>query len=246
MRDHLLDIVRNTFDLSFISAVKVTGDLKSTQLDALSDDKTVVLRAVLHNPVAELQGLFGMPNLDKLKAILNLEVYREDAVITVIKEDRSGTGNPEPTGLHFVNAVGDFQNDYRFMTSAVVTEQLKTAKPKKSPTWVIEFEPTVSGLQRLKMQSQVHSDQKLFTVKTQKDLLKISFGDRSTHAGEFVFHAGITGSLQHSWSWNTKELTSILDLAGDKIMRISDEGAAEITVDSGLATYQYVLLAQTK
>jgi hypothetical protein len=39
---------------------------------------------------------------------------------------------------------------------------------------------------------------------------------------------------------------SILDLSGDKTFRISDDGAAQITVDSGLAVYNYILPAQTK
>jgi len=39
---------------------------------------------------------------------------------------------------------------------------------------------------------------------------------------------------------------SIMDLPGDKTVRISDQGAAEITVDSGIAVYQYLLPAQSK
>jgi len=39
---------------------------------------------------------------------------------------------------------------------------------------------------------------------------------------------------------------SILSLPGDKKYRISDQGATEITVDSGLAVYQYLLPAQSK
>jgi hypothetical protein len=39
---------------------------------------------------------------------------------------------------------------------------------------------------------------------------------------------------------------SILDLTGDKVMKISDDGAAQITVDSGLATYTYIIPAQSK
>jgi hypothetical protein len=39
---------------------------------------------------------------------------------------------------------------------------------------------------------------------------------------------------------------AILSLAGDKTFRISDEGAAQITVNSGLATYNYILPAQSK
>ncbi len=245
MKDYLLDIISHTVDLGFISAVKVTGNDKDTVLDAVADDKTVVVSARFHNPVPEFQGMFGMPNLDKLKLLLNVEEYRENATLTINRQDR-GTGTQEPVGIQFANTNNDFHNNYRFMTAEVVAEKLKTAKPKKSPTWVIEFEPAVSGIQRLKMQTQVHSDQRLFQVRTDKDMLKLSFGDHSTHAGEFVFHSGITGTLTKSWCWPARQVISILDMAGDKIMRISDEGLAEITVDSGLAVYRYALLAQTK
>ena len=33
---------------------------------------------------------------------------------------------------------------------------------------------------------------------------------------------------------------------GDKTFKIADEGAAMITVDSGLASYSYIIPAQTK
>lgn len=246
MRDYLLDIVGNTYDLGFITAVKITGTDTTTTLDAMAEDRTVVVTAAFHAPVADFIGLFGMPNLDKLKILLNLQEYRENAQITVTRQDRTNSGVEDPVGLHFTNAAADFQNDYRFMTAEVVTEKLKTARAKKPPVWVIEFEPTVAGIQRLRMQAQAHSDEPLFQVKTDRDLLKLSFGDHSTHAGEFVFHAGITGRLQHTWSWPARQVLSILDLVGDKTMRVSDEGIAEITVDSGLAVYRYALLAQTK
>jgi hypothetical protein len=38
----------------------------------------------------------------------------------------------------------------------------------------------------------------------------------------------------------------ILALSGNKIMRISDDGAMQITVDSGIALYTYTLPAQSK
>lgn len=246
MRDYLLDIVKNTFDLGCITTVKITGNDQTTILDAVADNRTVVVSAVFHAPIPEFIGVFGMPNLDKLKIILNTQEYRDTGTISIKQQDRSGTGKLEPVGLHFSNASGDFVNDYRFMTSEVVAETLKTAKPKKTPSWLIEFEPTIAGVQRLKMQATTHSDERIFKVKTDNDLLKLSFGDHSTHAGEFVFHAGITNHLKHDWYWATKEVIAILDLAGDKVMRISDEGVAEITVDTGLAVYRYALLAQTK
>ena len=38
----------------------------------------------------------------------------------------------------------------------------------------------------------------------------------------------------------------ILGLTGDKKFSISDEGAAKITVNTGIATYDFILPAQSK
>jgi len=244
MRDHLLDLVEHSYDLGCLSAVKITGTDKETQVDAYAEDLSVVLSAKFHDPIADFMGVFGMPNLDKLKILLNIAEYRENAVISVNRQERNGA--KVPVGLHFANSAGDFQNDYRFMTAEVVAEKLKTAKPKQLPTWTIEFEPTVAAIQRLKMQAQANSEETRFRASTDGSNLKFSFGDHSTHAGEFIFHANVSAKLQHSWSWPVRQVISILDLTGDKTFRISDHGMAEITVDSGIAVYKYTLMAQTK
>ena len=62
----------------------------------------------------------------------------------------------------------------------------------------------------------------------------------------FVFHAGVQGTLNKAWNWPVKVFQSIMDLPGDKTIRVSDQGATEITVDSGLAVYRYLLPAQAK
>jgi hypothetical protein len=96
------------------------------------------------------------------------------------------------------------------------------------------------------MQAQANAEEPNFMAKTDGTNLKFSFGDHSTHAGEFVFQPAITGTLKHAWSWPVKQVISILDLTGDKVMRISDDGATQITVNSGIAEYNYILPAQRK
>jgi hypothetical protein len=86
----------------------------------------------------------------------------------------------------------------------------------------------------------------VFQAKTAKTDLVFMFGDHSTHAGEFVFQHDIAGSLKRVWAWPVKQFISILDLTGDKTVRISDDGAAQITVNSGIAEYNYILPAQQK
>lgn len=243
MRDHLLDLVEHTFDLGCIDLVKITGTDKETVISGIAEDRSVVVEGRFLSPVPEFIGTFGMPNLSKLKILLNLQEYRENATITVKRQDRNGVDSP--VGLHFENATKDFKNDYRFMASEIVAEKLKTVK-FKGANWNVEFEPTVAGVQRLKMQAQANSEEINFQVKTDGDLLKFNFGDHSTHAGEFVFHAGISGALKRAWAYPVKQVISILDLTGDKVMKISDDGAAQITVNSGIAEYNYILPAQTK
>jgi hypothetical protein len=240
MKDHLLDLVEHTYDLGCIDLVKITGTDKETVISGLAEDRNVVVEGTFANPVADFIGTFGMPNLGKLKILLNLAEYKENAKLAIT---RKGTG--EPDGINFENKAGDFKNNYRFMAAEIVNEKLKTVK-FKGVNWHIEFEPTVASIMRLKMQAQANAEELNFQVKTDGTNLKFFFGDHSTHAGNFVFQPGIIGTLKRTWSWPIKTVIGILDLTGDKTFKISDDGAAQITVDSGLAVYNYILPAQSK
>jgi hypothetical protein len=199
----------------------------------------VIVQAQFHNPVPEFIGTFGMPNLSKLNTILNNPEYKEDSKLTITKKEDT------PTGIHFENSSGDFKNDYRFMSAEVVSDQLKTVK-FKGVKWGVEIEPTVAAIQRLKFQAQANSGETTFIARTENNNLVFYFGDHSSHAGNFVFAHDVAGSLSKAWSWPISAVISILSLSGDKMIRFSDEGAAQITVDSGLAVYNYILPAQTK
>lgn len=240
MRDHLLDLVQHTHDLGCIDLIKIVGDDQSTQIKALAEDVSVVVEGQFKNPHPDFMGTFGMPNLNKLKILLNLSEYKEDAKLSL---NRRSTG--EPDGINFENSTGDFRNHYRFMAESHINAKLQTFK-FKGATWNIEFEPTVAAIQRLRMQAQANAEEPHFQVRTENGDLKFFFGDHSTHAGNFVFHPGVSGQLKRSWAYPAVIVMNILALTGDKTMRISDDGAARITVDSGLAVYNYILPAQSK
>jgi len=243
IKDYLLDIVQHTNGLGSIDLAKITGTDKDTALDAISEDRSVIVQAAFKKPVAEFEGVFGMPNLGRLNTILNIPEYKEDAKIDVTTKVDNGVSSI--SGLHFENKAGDFKNDYRFMVTAIITEKLKTVK-FKGAKWGVDFEPTAINIQRLKFQASAHSDETTFVAKTDGKDLKFYFGDHSSHAGEFVFQAGITGTLSKAWAWPIAVVIGILSLPGDKTMKFSDDGAAMITVDSGLIDYNFILPAQTK
>ena len=242
MKDILQDIVAHTHSLGFLSLVKVSNE-DGTQIDSMAEDRSVILSASTSQPVNEFVGIFGMPNLDKLNLHLKNPEYQKDAKIEVVQAERNG--ETVPTHIHFENATGDFQNDYRFMNKAIIEEKLKTVK-FKGASWNVSFSPSVAAISRMKLQSAAHSEEPTFNVSSSDGDLVFSFGDASTHAGSFVFEAGVEGTLQHTWSWPVAQVQAILNLDGDKTMSISDQGAMQITVDSGMVKYDYILPAQSK
>jgi len=243
MKDTLLDIIQHTSALGFIDLIKVTGTDTNTTINAIAEDKSVIISGTFKNPHADFIGTFGMPNLGKLKTILGFDDYDADAKLNVTRVDRNGVSIPE--AIHFETKAGDFVNDYRLMLEAIVNEKVKSVL-FKGATWNVEFNPTVAGIMRLKKQASANSEENTFITKVENGDVKVYFGDPSTHSGNFVFHSQVTGSLSRSLQWPVKQIIDILSLSGDKTMRISDQGVAEITVDSGLATYRYLIPAQTK
>tara|TARA_Y100000389_G_C17426494_1_gene499861 strand:+ start:791 stop:1522 length:732 start_codon:yes stop_codon:yes gene_type:complete len=243
MKDILQDIVAHTHALGFLNIVKVNGDDAQTGIDSMAEDRSVIMQANTKNAQLEMKGTFGMPNLNKLDIHLKCPEYKDEATIDVVRQDRNGV--QIATGIHFENKTGDFKNDYRFMNAEIINEKLKTLK-MKSVAWDVEVSPTMASVQRFKMQATANAEETVFTVLTDGTDIKFKFGDASTHAGEFIFATGVTGSLKNEWAWPVQQTLAILSLDGDKVMKFSDQGAMQIQVDSGLATYEYILPAQSK
>ena len=243
MKDILQDIIAHTSALGFIDLIKVTGTDKETAINAIAEDRSVIVSGTFNNPHPEFLGTVGMPNLGKLKTILSFEEYDDKAKINVTKQNKNN--EDVPVAIHFETATGEFVNDYRFMAKAVIEEKVKNVT-FKGTGWDIEFEPSVASILRLKKQSQANSEEQTFRTVVDNGNLVVHFGDPSTHSGNFVFHAGVSGKVSNKWQWPVNQIVNILSLPGDKKMKIADQGAMEITVDSGLAVYRYLLPGQTK
>ena len=243
MKDILQDVVAHTHSLGFLNLVKVSSDDATTNIESMAEDRSVIMSATTKSKVGEFTGVFGMPNLDKLALHLKCPEYQKDSKIEVKSAERNG--ETVPTHIHFENATGDFQNDYRFMNKQIIEEKLKTVK-FKGASWDVEFSPSMASIQRMKFQSLAHSEETVFSVKSEGTNLMFNFGDASTHAGQFVFETNANGELKHSWSWPVAQVQAILGLDGKLSMKISDQGAMMITVDSGMTEYNYILPAQSK
>lgn len=243
MKDILQDIVAHTNKLGFLNIVKITGTEDKTLIDSMADDRSVIMYAETTNPHPDMIGTFGMPQLEKLRYLVDGKEYQEDAKIEVVTGDRNG--ETIPVGLHFENKDGDFKNDYRFMNQDIINEKLKTVK-FRGVTWHVEVAPTIAAVQRFQFQAGANTEHTTFLAKTDGDKLIFTFGDQASHGGEFVFATGVTGKITKAWTWPVVPVLSILKIADANNAKIgfSNDGAMQIMLDSGIATYKYIIPAQ--
>ena len=225
--------------------MKITGTSDTTGIDSMAEDRSVILQGSFRKPQSEMIGTFGMPQLNKLDIHLKCPEYKEKANISVMNGTRNGAETP--TGIHFEHEKGDFKNDYRFMNAEIINEKLKTVK-FKGVKWDVEIEPTVASVQRFNFQATANTEHNSFVVRTEDGNLVFTFGDQSSHGGEFVFATDVKGTLNKGWSWPVAQVLQILRLSDSAkvTLHFSNEGAMQVTVDSGLGKYQYIIPAQAQ
>ena len=245
MKNILQDIVNHTIKLGMLDKVKITSDDKKTSIFSMDQKRLIVLLGETKDPVLALQGTFGMPQLEKLRYLLEGSVYQEDAKITLVTFKKND--EDLPSGLHFENKDGDFHNDYKFMNSEII-EKLLASLTFKEPTWSLNISPTVGAIQKFQYQAGANSEIESFSAALDGDKLRFKFGGagHSEHGGEFVFASGVTGTLTKSWSWPVSAVLNVLKSADGNNTKMSisnDKGAMLIELDSGIAIYKYVVPA---
>jgi hypothetical protein len=249
MRDILKDIVKHTHSLGIIQAVKVTTDDTTTTLDAMDDERTVVLRAKMHKRVDKFAGKFGMGRLGVLSGYLAYETSNADGTL-VGADIEVGTaernGEIVPSELAF-SMKGVFDSTYRVIVSELVDAQIKTAN-FKGASWDVEVMPSKKAVKDLQTFAGIlGSYDPLFTVKTEGTDLIFHIGDASTDKLSLKFASNVEGTLSTGWSFPLSTVLTILKLGDTSTMnvKISDQGAMAIHVDSGMGLYEYILPAKS-
>lgn len=245
-KDVVQDIVKMTAGLGFISAVKVTGTDSETTLDAMDQDRTVILKAKLHNVVPEFAGEFGLGNLGFLAGVSNLSNYKEaDATIDVVNRDRNGVSSPDH--LMFKDADGN-TDQYRFMSKEIIEQTLQTVK-FKGTEWDVTFEPTKAKVSELQQVAGIYGGiEPNFTVKTDNGNLVVTVGAADgSFTGKRTFATNVSGEINEGYAWPLSQVLAILKLgmSASCVMQISKRGALQISVDTGIGKYDYILPALT-
>lgn len=243
MRDYLVDIVKHTVNLGCFDTLRIDGTATETRISSTEKERSVVLRAKLHNVISEFEGLFGVPNLSLLNTILNIPEYQnEDSKLTVHRKVVNSL--EQPTSIKFENGIGDFKNEFRLMSSNII-DSIEPLLKFNVTSWPVSFVPTVAAQQRLKYQTSAHPEEKSVTFRIENGEVRAMIGDAGSHNGSFVFYTGIDTKLKETIVVPSSVINSILTLAGDKVIQMGGPGMM-ISVDSGLANYDYIIPMLTK
>ena len=68
-----------------------------------------------------------------------------------------------------------------------------------------------------------------------------------SYTGKRIFATNVNGTLSQGYAWPLSQVLAILKLgmSSSCVMQISARGALQISVDSGIAKYDYILPALT-
>jgi hypothetical protein len=141
---------------------------------------------------------------------------------------------------------GGFDSSYRVIVSELVDAQIKTAS-FRGASWNVEIMPTQKAIKDLQYFAGIlGAFDPLLTARTVNGNLVFFIGDSSTDKVELPFANNVEGELKTGWSFPLSTVLTILKLSDTSTMnmKISDQGAMMIMVDSGLGIYEYILPAK--
>jgi hypothetical protein len=250
MRETIQDIVKHTGGLGFIDTVKIMGTDDETLVEAMDNERTVILKAKLLQPEPELKGEFGMSHLSLLQGLVSNPLFKaQDATITVKRRDRNGEATPEE--IAFVGLGGKTSGTYRLMARELIPDQAKFL----GTSWDVEVDPSASKLKELQALAGLYSQfENYFMVKTVevegKNELRFYIGDEgsSMHRAFLTIGDDVQGDLTGELYWGIAPVLAILKLGAEENLKIqfSGRGALQITMTSPAAEYKFILPARKK
>ncbi len=251
MRETFQDIVRHTGGLGFIDTVKITGTDDKTIIEAMDNDRTVIVKGELTTVEPALKGEFGLSQLGLLQGLVTSALYKGDGVTVDIKRrDRGGVDTPEE--IVFNNKNTKSNAAYRLMSKDLIPDQAKFL----GTNWDVEVDPTASKLKELQALAGLYSTfENFFMVKTVKNEegkneLRFYIGDEgsSMHRAYLTIADDVSGDLGGDLHWGIDPVLKILKLGADENLKLqfSSRGALQITMASGVAEYKFILPARKK
>lgn len=245
MKDIILDILRYTANTGFFDYIKIVGDDQKTQILASDSSQSIIVNAETKKAIPEFIGTFGLGNLRYLQGVAHLDVFKEEgSEVTVQYKDRNGTEIAEL--IEYANRNGT-RITYRLMHESTIP----SVPVFRGTEWDLIIKPTREKISEFSQLATLHAEiEEQFIAKTVGNDLVFYIGEEgaSTHKARFTFHYNVDGNINIGMKWQINHALAALRLSesGDSVVKFSNKGVICVTIDSGLAVYNIILLASQK
>lgn len=245
MQAAIKDVVKKIGGLGFVEVIKVTGSDTETKIEAVDNDKTVIIKAKLNETQESLKGSFAISQLPLLQGLLNFASYQTEAsTFNVKRREKDGKSAPEEFEFRDDTGLG---SNFRVMDGNLAPEQPLVADIK----WDITFVPSKSKIQEFSSLAGLYSQfDQFFSVKTKDGNVVLAIGEEgsATHRASMVFATEIVGELKGELLWPIAQFLSILKMADghDFTVNVTSKGAMQVAVQTEQAAYQYILPARRR
>lgn len=234
--------MKHSTTVGFFPHLVIEGTATSTQIKAADEDQTIILNAEIKVPMADMIGTFGLPDLPYLKGIADF-FNKEGTTVKASKVERDGEMVPEE--IHYANVDGS-SAAYRFMHKSLIKE-IKVLRG--GVNYDVEFTPRKDKIDEFVQLAGLTSEEQ-FSVRTEDGMLAFYLGDEDSagHRVKFVFAEDIEGDIIAGKKWPVKQVLAVLRLASmtNATMKISNRGIITVSIDSGLADYDIIIVATQK
>jgi hypothetical protein len=246
IKDSFKDILGHTHGLSFITDVKLTGEADKTRIEAIAENKTVVLMGETKEPIADLTDhVVGLHRMSVLSGYISGPMFDTDeAEISIVEQTRGD--KTQPTEIKFDSKKGH-KAFYRFMGEEAASQ---IEMPKfKGVEWNVAFQPTLENLKELSYFAGIlGSYEPSFEVHMTDGNLEFHIGTGASDRTVLPIASGLEGNLNTAHHYPLAQVLSILKLSDSEqcVIQFSDVGCMQITLDSGLGIYDYILPARMR
>lgn len=245
IKDCFKDLTTYVVPTGFFDKIRINATQKEILVEAMEKEKEVILKGKFTAPVSDLIGEFGLSNLSLLGTICSdPEFNSKESSMTVVYQTKDA--ERVPTEISYENKSKSHIN-YRFMSKQLVPDQPKYIEPK----WDVVINPTKASVQQFAWAANgLASYEQYFIPKIVDGDLKFFIGeeDASTQRGGVVFATERKESFESQHKWKIQQVLGILKVADtcDCEMAFSTKGAIQITLNTGIGNYRYILPAKVR
>ena len=243
MRDTLSEIVKLTSNL--FDFLYVDGTDTKTEVRAMSEDKSLILKCTPKAPLVDLRGEVAISDLGMLSGLLGFASYNTDtATFSVQRNKRGEVEYAEMMEFKDGRKAGAV---FRLTNPATIREDRLPPSLRDVP-WEISITPEKSRVTEFGQLAGLYSKvDTLFTPKTQDGNLVFMVGEEnsSMHSATMVFHEDVGATLKGTARYPIASFQALMKIAGTNAatLGLTSRGVMGVTVDTQHAIYNYILRA---